>query len=573
MKVTDIEITDQKYNQYQKAFKYAMDMTNKEIHQAVEGMYHNLNTLQSRSGNQLPFTSINYGTCTLEAGRMVTKALLEVSMEGLGEKGVTSIFPCGIFQYKKGINDKPGTPNYDLKRLALKSTTMRIYPNYCNADWSNNTNALKQDRAQKQDYINSLEADDYNALYNQIGKNPNIAMEKLGLYIDKESYISVDMTERPIELFNTMGCRTVNLFDINAFNNFKANVKAFAEGRFNDIDDVFSAIQKDGRGNICPVTIILPTLAATCVKKITTKYGDENPRSDKTKEMIWNEFIKLLDKKLHEAKDMLLERFNHICSQSAKSAKFMYENHTMCGYHEDEGIISALKHGTIVIGQLGLSEALYLIFGFDHTTELGMKYAKEIEQLWLDRTSEFKKEYKLNFGVYYTPAENLCYTSFKKFQKAYPEFDLENVTWFYNENHEKEYKKYFTNSMHVPVYYECDPFKKIDIESELTGYSNAGCITYVELPSVSFNNIDAVEKLVDYAMEKDIPYFALNFPLNRCAECGEPIYDSEIECCPKCGSNKVIRLGRITGYLSTTIEHFNSGKKKEFKDRVKHIKN
>ena len=348
------------------------------------------------------------------------------------------------------------------------------------------------------------------------------------------------------------------------------------EGKFDKIDDVFSAIQKDGRGNICPVTIILPTLAATCVKKIMKGNVDEYYNGLLKSELVgkaWDEFMKLLDKKLHEAKDMLLERFNHICSQSPKAAKFMYENHTMCGYHKKEGIISALKHGTIVIGQLGLSEALYILIGHDHTMEEGMNKAKQIEQLWLDRTSEFKKEYKLNFGVYYTPAENLCYTAFKKFQKAFPEFDLENVTWFINEEGEKEYKKYFTNSMHVPVYYVCDPFKKIDIESELTGYSNAGCITYVELPSVSFNNIDAVEKLVDYAMEKDIPYFALNFPLNRCAECGEPIYDDDLDCCPKCGSENVIRLGRITGYLSTTIEHFNSGKKKEFKDRIKHIKN
>ena len=183
MNITDIEITDQKYKQYQKAFKYAMDMTNKEIHQAVEGMYHNLNTLQSRSGNQLPFTSINYGTCTLEAGRMVTKALLEVSMEGLGKNGVTSIFPCGIFQYKKGINNKPGTPNYDLKRLALKSTSMRIYPNYANADWSNNTNALLADRKQKQEYIDSLDVETYNKLIKAIEDNPDIAY-KLGLELE-----------------------------------------------------------------------------------------------------------------------------------------------------------------------------------------------------------------------------------------------------------------------------------------------------------------------------------------------------------------------------------------------------
>ena len=180
--VEDVEITDEKYKRYDKAWQYAYDMTNKEIHQAVEGMYHNLNTLQSRSGNQLPFTSINYGTCTLEAGRMVTKALLEVSIEGLGKNGVTSIFPCGIFQYKKGVNDKPGTPNYDLKRLALESTTKRIYPNYANADWSNNTNALIQDRKQKQEYIDSLSKLDYDNLIKQIEEHPEVAY-KLGLEI------------------------------------------------------------------------------------------------------------------------------------------------------------------------------------------------------------------------------------------------------------------------------------------------------------------------------------------------------------------------------------------------------
>ena len=123
---------------YKDVYKYAYDMTVKEVHQAVEGMYHNLNTLQSRSGNQLPFTSINYGTCTLPEGRMIIKALLEVSLEGLGRLHKTSIFPCGIFQCMKGVNREPGDPNYDLYRLALKSTATRLYPNYANVDWSGN---------------------------------------------------------------------------------------------------------------------------------------------------------------------------------------------------------------------------------------------------------------------------------------------------------------------------------------------------------------------------------------------------------------------------------------------------
>lgn len=133
----ETSIDDEEYKEFEFAYRYAMAQTKKELHQAVEGLYHNLNTLQSRSGGQLPFSSLNYGLCTSIEGRMVTKALLEVSIEGLGKLHRTSIFPCGIFVLKDGVNRKPGDPNYDLFQLALKSTSQRLYPNYCNADWSN----------------------------------------------------------------------------------------------------------------------------------------------------------------------------------------------------------------------------------------------------------------------------------------------------------------------------------------------------------------------------------------------------------------------------------------------------
>ena len=226
----------------------------------------------------------------------------------------------------------------------------------------------------------------------------------------------------------------------------------------------------------------------------------------------------------------------------------MYENCTMSGYKPEEGIISALKH-----------------------SKEGMEYAKQIEQMFKNRCAEFKQRYKLNIGVYYTPAENLCKTAMNNFKRLNPNFDQEFVTYLEDKNGNRIDKKYFTNSMHVPVWYNCDVFEKIDIESQLTGYSNAGCITYVELDSTCFNNVDSIEKIVDYAMEKDVPYFALNIPLNRCKDCGEPIYDEDATECPKCGCNKIVRLGRITGYLSTTIEHFNDGKKQEFEHRVDHI--
>ena len=453
--------------------KVALKRTEREIYQSVEGLYHNLNTLQSRSGNQLPFTSINYGTCTLPEGRMVTNALLDVSMEGLGKYHKTSIFPCGIFQYMKGVNNKPGTPNYDLYRKALKSTAKRIYPNYANVDWSGNAGYDRND---------------------------------------------------PKTYFSTMGCRTANGFDINGLGQ-----------------------QKDGRGNICPVTVILPTIAMEAKLKC-----------EKTGKELIPEFMKMLDKKICEAKDMLLERFEHICSQSPASAKFMWENNTMAGYVPEEGIRSALKHGTLALGQLGLAECLQILIGCDHTTDAGMDLAKEIESLFKTRCAEFKETYKLNFGVYYTPAENLCYTALKKFRNKYG--IIKNVSD----------KEWFTNSIHVPVSYDIDPFKKIDIESQLTGYSSAGCITYVELPSTAINNIDAVESMVNYAMDKDIPYFALNFPLDSCNNChAQGDFNGK---CPECGSTDIDELRRVTGYLSTTKKHFNKGKQEECDNRVKHIK-
>ena len=186
-----------------------------------------------------------------------------------------------------------------------------------------------------------------------------------------------------------------------------------------------------------------------------------------------------------------------------------------------------------------------------------MELAKKIEQLFKDRCATFKQQYQLNFGVYYTPAENLCYTAMTKFKSKYGE--IPNVSD----------RDYFTNSIHVPVWKKMSPFKKIDIESQLTGYSSAGCITYVELDSGVKNNIDALETLVLYAMEHDIPYFAINVPNDTCLECG--YMDEFNDHCPVCGSHHIQQLRRVTGYLTgnyTTA--FNAGKVAEANDRVKH---
>ena len=477
----ETSINDSIYLNNKSVYDYAFDMTARECHQAVEGMYHNLNTLQSRSGNQLPFTSINYGTCTSPEGRLVTKTLLEVSIEGLGEFGRTSIFPCGIFQCMKGVNRAPGDPNYDLFKLALKSTSQRIYPNYCNCDTTMN-----------------------------------------------EGYDRND----PRTYYATMGCRTVNGLDINGLGQ-----------------------QKDGRGNVCPVTIILPTIAMEAKLQCEEETGGKYDEATLTEY-----FMKLLETKIGEAKDMLIERFNWICKQPMDSAKFMYENGTMAGYDEKEGIISALKHGTLTIGLLGMNEAAHALYGTNHFEGIGKELTDKVVGMYVQKCKEYKEALHLNFAVYYTPAESLCHTALKNFKKKYGV--IPGVSD----------RDYFTNSIHVPVWIEMNPFEKIDIESQWANKGNGGTITYVELPSTTKNNIEALETLVNYAMDKDIPYFAINLPLDCCENCG---YQDEIgEKCPKCGSTNITRLRRVTGYLTgnyTTA--FNKGKIQETDQRVKHIKN
>lgn len=211
------------------------------------------------------------------------------------------------------VNRKKGDPNYDLFRLALKCTAVRLYPNYANCDWSGNA-----------------------------GYDIN----------DPKTY------------FSTMGCRTANGFDINA-------------------DPGVNPQTKDGRGNICPVTIIMPTLAMEAKAKC-----EENNSLD-----LIDTFMSILDKAIEDARDMLIERFEWICSQSPESAKFMYDNGLMLGYKPEEGIRSALKHGTLALGQLGLAETLEILIGCNQIDPKGMELAKKIEQKFKDRCSEYKQEF------------------------------------------------------------------------------------------------------------------------------------------------------------------------------------
>ena len=531
-------------------WEYAMVMTRRECKQATEGILHNLNSLQSRSGNQLPFSSLNLGLCTEEEGRMVTEEFLNGLIRGTGKLHRTSIFPCTIFQMKTGVNRKPGDPNYDLYRLALKSTAQRLYPNYCNCDWSNQKVAVQYDRNVKKEALNSLDACEKQHLHNILTKNKDLAA-KLSIIVSDDGMIIDEEYEVPTEISSTMGCRTWNSYDVNFKEVYEANIQSVLRTGQLRFDDLLSAAQKDGRGNICPVTIILPTLAMEAKEYIL-----KNATGEDLEGQTVDKFMSMLDRKLYEAKDMLIERFNWICSQSPASAKFMWDNGTMVGY-DGMDIRSAMKHGTLAVGMLGMAETLQILIGKNQTTPEGMELAERICNLYKTRCAEFKNDTSLNFGAYYTPAENLCFTAMTKFKEKYGE--IPNVSD----------KKFFSNSVHVPVWEEVTPFEKINIESKLDSYSSAGAILYCEFDAAAKYNLEALEAVVNYAMDKNTPYFAINVPNDTCTDCG---YCDELnDTCPQCGSHNIERLRRVTGYLTGSYTTaFNLGKQQEVELRVKH---
>lgn len=502
--------------------------------------------------NQLPFTSINYGTDTTIEGRYIIKALLEGSIKGTGKFHRTPIFPCGIFQLKDGVNKKPGDPNYDLKKLAIKSTIKRLYPNYANLDWSNQKAWEKEDYDMKQEVISNLDDDTRKEIIKFVKENPKIG-HKLYLKVENDE-LKLDKDDHQDIIFSTMGCRTANGSDINFTSEYYLNqIKNVISGKMSEMDldrDIRSKAQKDGRGNIDPCTIILPTIAME-VK--------ENLPKDVSKEELVNQFMNKLSETIDKAKDGLIIRYNLSINQNPKASKFIWENGSMAGYKEGQGLESYIKHGTLAIGQLGVAETLQILIGTNQLSDEGMELAKRIEQLYKDKCNEFKHKYNLNFGVYYSPCENSCFTAMKKFQKKYG--IIPNVSD----------RDYFTNSMHVPVWEKIDPFKKIDIESQLTGYSSAGCITYIEIGDSCLHNEKAIEEFIDYAMDKDIPYFAINLPNDMCENCGYQGEIKEGESCPVCGEkNKISRLRRVTGYLGTDWHVFNPGKRQEQAQRYHH---
>ena len=592
-----------------KAYEYAISMLEAEGMQAAQSLYHNLNTLESRAGSQVPFTSINFGTDTSWEGRLVSKWCLEASIEGIGANHQTPIFPISIFQHKSDINDKPGTPNYDLKCLAIKSLSKRIYPNFVNCDWVSNIpdmhpikfinnqvyhntqseiciklvqgNKLIEDEhiLSISDFVKSLDItpnddgvidlrtlpNDKSYLIQDGGKSianrwshrasnsftkihfiqlvhegerASITTESTSYVVithsnsdhsDKVTYDTVSY-EVPDYDFDTematMGCRTLIGYDVNGL-----------------------GYKKTGRGNVTPLTLNLAHLGilhGICI-------GDRN-------EPDVEGFFGDMDKYLEMMVEGLIARYNLICSQDVRSGLFMYKNGTIAESDAalESGIEKSMRHGSNALGYIGLANACYAMFGkYPHEDAKVEEFAEKVVKKIYEKAVTSTEKYHLNFSAYATPAESCCKTLAMILQSKYGK--IPNVCD----------RTYLTNSHHVPVYENITIQDKLEEESKFAYMAKGGCITYIELNSAIAGNPKAVHKLVDYAMSnKNIPYFAINFPIDTCSDCG---HSGDItDKCPACGSDNIIRLRRVTGYLTTDYRKFNKGKFDESNDRVKH---
>ena len=457
------------------AYEEAYKETDRQTYQSMEGFIHNLNTMHSRAGAQVPFSSINFGTDTSLEGRMVSKNLLLSLEKGLGN-GETAIFPILIFKVKEGVNLNPEDPNYDLFKLSCRVSAKRLFPNF------------------------------------------NLKSYKPGQPETETTY---------------MGCRT----------RVMGNVCG---------EEVAS-----GRGNLSFTTINLPRLGI--------KHGIVNSRSNAN----IDEFFEDLDEKIDLVIDQLLERMQIQGNKKVKNFPFLMGQGIWQGSDElspEDTLQDVIKQGTLTVGFIGLAECLIALTGQHHgeseeSQELGLKIVSHMRK----RMDEATEKYKLNFSLIATPAEGLSGRFTEIDKKIYGE--IKGITD----------KEYYTNSFHVPVYYNISAFNKIKIEAPYHELTNGGHITYVELDGDTSNNLQAFETVIRSMKEMGIGYGSVNHPVDRDPVCGfSGVIPGTI--CPVCGRNeeesdiKFERIRRITGYLVGTVDRFNDAKKAEVRDRVKHTK-
>ena len=452
----------------------AVSETDRTTYQAMEAFVHNLNTMHSRAGAQIPFSSINYGLDTSPEGRMVMKNVLLATEAGLGN-GETPIFPIHIFKVKDGINYNEGEPNYDLFKLACRVSAKRLFPNFSFIDAP------------------------FNLKYYREG--------------DPNSEVAY------------MGCRT----------------RVMANTYDPDREVVF------GRGNLSFTSVNLPRIAI---------------RSHGSVE--W--FFEDLDRKIDLVIGQLLERFEIQCQKKVRNYPFLMGQGIWIDSDKlgpDDEVREVLKHGTLTLGFIGLAECLKALIGAHHgESREAQNLGLEIVGYMRKRMDEASKKYGLNFSLIATPAEGLS-GRFVRMDKAKYGI-IPGVTD----------REYYTNSFHVPVYYDINAFDKIAIEAPYHELTNGGHITYVELDGDPCTNLDAFEAVVRAMKEAGVGYGSVNHPVDRDPVCG---YTGIIgDACPKCGRSEgdgqpnFERIRRITGYLVGTLDRFNDAKYAEVRDRVKH---
>ncbi|MFN1865366.1 anaerobic ribonucleoside triphosphate reductase [Clostridioides difficile] len=478
--IQTFDIDDELVNKMQNfAFEESYRETDKKTYQSMEAFIHNLNTMHSRAGAQVPFSSVNFGTDTSEEGRMVTKNLLLSQERGLGN-GETPIFPILIFKVKEGINLNPEDPNYDLFKLSCRVSAKRLFPNFSFLDAP------------------------FNAKYYKKGEP------------DTEA--------------TYMGCRTRVL------------------------SNVCGSETVSGRGNISFTTVNLPRLGI--------KHGIINNEKANL-----DGFFEELDEKINLIIEQLLERLEVQGNKKMKNFPFLMGQGVWKGSDNlgpEDTLKEVIKQGTLTIGFIGLAECLIALIGKHHgeskeAQELGLKIVSHMRH----KMDEATDKYKLNFSLMGTPAEGLSGRFTKIDKKVYGE--IKGITD----------KEYYTNSFHVPVYYNISAYDKIEIEAPYHELTNAGHITYVELDGDPSDNLEAFETVIKAMKDLGIGYGSINHPVDRDPICGfSGVITSNI--CPVCGRNedesdiKFERIRRITGYLVGTVDRFNNAKKAEVRDRVKH---
>ena len=494
----------------QRIIQHAVNKTVARVHQSMEAFIHNMNTIHSRGGNQVVFSSINYGTDTSAEGRMVIEELLKATIEGLGTRGEVPVFPIQIFKVKDGVSysekdfekamkaenieeamtDRYEAPNFDLLLKACQTTAKALFPNFMFLD----------------------------APFNQNEK------------------WRADDPKRYIYELATMGCRT------RVFENVAGEKSSL------------------GRGNLSFTTLNMPRLAIEARIKAENLIEDERNKDaieQKAKEI----FIESVHQMSVLVADQLYERYQYQRTALARQFPFMMGNNVWKGGGElnpNEQVGDALRSGTLGIGFIGGHNAMVALYGqgpghnqkaWDTLYEAVMEMNKVV--------NEYKEKYNLNYSVLATPAEGLSGRFTKMDRRKYGK--IPGVTD----------RDYYVNSFHVDVKEPISIVEKIKREAPFHAITRGGHITYVELDGEAQKNVRAIAKIVKVMHDEGIGYGSINHPVDTCHNCGYKgvIFDK----CPVCQSESILRMRRITGYLTGDLSSWNSAKRAEEQDRVKHL--